>query len=215
MKALIGLVFLLAACASSPDLPRLLENSVGIFGTEDYNRCTVFKTGTKEFLTAKHCVVGLSPNEMAVPFYIKWKEEKARINKFVTGEGQDWANIYIEKDIDGMSALPLDCISSPYLSQQVASLSSHPAAISSVYLEGEVASLGGWERGNWDADFLVTLRADAGTSGSPVIDRDTGKVIGILVEIFFGGNPPYNDFFFLSGVESIKHVSKCKENIQQ
>ena len=207
-----GFFLLLASCASA-STTAILESGVGQFGTKDYNRCTVFKTGPKEFIAAGHCVTGLDAQEMAESFYVKWKDEKVKINKFVVGADNDWSVIYTKEDIIDMTALPLDCTSSPYLGQNVILFGFPNKIKGSIYLEGEVTSIEGWAANEKaDADFLTNLKVDYGMSGSPTIYSKSGKVIGIFIELFLGGTP-YENFFFMSGIESIKHVPRCKENL--
>jgi hypothetical protein len=164
--------------------------------------CTATKIAPKEFLTAGHCVT--SPEGLTV----STQTDQADVQYVTTGANGDWAVVFTDTDIEGVPILPLGCSMPVYLGQNVVAMG-YPYPMRQQFTRGYVSALGGEQDQRLPNDFyLVMPGAASGSSGSAIVDQDTGLIIGILVTAVptprFGG-------LLAIGVQSLEVYGLCKK----
>lgn len=195
-----ALLLALASASASPNV----EDSVAILygqntsgGMEMICTATAFERQGEltRFLTAAHCVtepsseVGVKLKVTETPLFLS-KDDKdtkkyIRANVVEVGreeKGYDYAIVSAKM---GLPLTPLGDERTEASHVEVINVAA-PAGLGLVSFQGQVA-LKYIDRPlieneiNWRESMLVTVPAEGGSSGSAIVSRDTGKIIGILV----------------------------------
>lgn len=188
----------------------MLYNATAELLVNGKRTCSVSQISHDEFLTAKHCVRDLGENHH---FRIVRNNNTGEEVKFIQTSmthREDWAILKTttlsRKEGDRDYPLEVSCDYELKLGNKVA-YAGYPAGSEHKVLGlGYISSLRGTKFKEASADFLVDIPANRGASGSPIIDVESGKIIGVLVEALNGiGNAPY-----LIGVQDIKESILCQ-----
>lgn len=178
----------------------LLNGVVELYQGSSFS-CTAFKVDDKKYITARHCVTGGFFNKYKIRGGGEWTSVSSIT--FPLEEQDDWAYLHLSKENKKIKRLSLDCSDKVSLGTQVAYLG-FPVPLKEMFVKGSVTSVHPPDnRIDAGSDFLTDLSAGAGASGSPVMDLNSGRVIGILIEGFGG---------FAVGAQTISSTDDCKEN---
>jgi hypothetical protein len=183
----------------------LLEKSVVKTGIG----CTAAKIGPAMFLTAGHCITDWRGDMEITHGYttVYPKSVLFPLSPKPNDVGKDWAIIYTTDDIPELNSLQFGCFEKPYLGQKVAYLG-FPYPLKKMFGMGYIGSLAGAEPAGWggQADLVADIPASGGSSGSPVISMDTGKIIAVLTEAVIGDRSN----IYMTGLESIRNTDQCE-----
>ncbi len=206
LAVIFGVLVLIAAPARSAPLTDkqagdVLSSSVVEFLQGSRRICTAFKVGNRRFMTAKHCVTSLNSE-----YKIEFNNHMSFVRSILVSgvDEEDWAVVNVATTNDNINSLSLGCNEELYLGMPVA-YAGYPAPLELTMGFGSVTSVLPIKRGGSKADFMIDVAAAPGASGSPVINLDTGNVIGILIE----GIKRRGSSFFMVGIKDIKSVSMC------
>jgi len=173
--------------------------------------CTGFKINTKTFLTAGHCSRGVTNRTRLVSYkgdnytFIK----SVLITKQEKKDGkrqEDWAILNTSEEMKDVTSLTLGCKDEIYLGMPIA-YAGYPAPVDFAFAVGYVMSVNKVNNDVNDLDFVVDLAAAPGASGSPIINLDTGHIIGVLTEGVFSQRIGA----FGVGIEHIASLDLCDD----
>lgn len=182
--------------------------------------CSVSKIGPSKFLTAGHCLSG----QGFYTYSVKYGDDKVSVSHVsigMKGKGkwtdvkdfrgntsmewqtvkEDWAILYTEKDVKA-PVLKLGCTDNIRPGTAVVT-AGFPWPAGKSYFEGYVSSVAPLKI-NSGGSFFADIQAAAGASGSPVISRDSGDIVGILITVLIPGNR-----HLTTGVQSVQTQGLC------
>lgn len=192
---------------TAKDIGEYLSASVMALTSDGVRTCTATKIGLKTFLTAKHCVVPLTPGlrvEKGVDL-LSVRAVSASVSKKRDGvKTEDWATLLTWTDNERIKSLPLGCTEEIYLGMPVAYVG-YPNPLELTMSIGRVISVLPVASGQSNSAFVTDLAAAPGASGSAVVSLETGQIIGILIE---GVRDPRAGFW-ATGIEGIKSLPYC------
>lgn len=158
--------------------------------------CTAWKLDDQLWATAEHCTLGNDYNiKGKLPDYIFRGNEDA---------GEDYG-VYYFKEPFSNPALEIDCEYIPVVGDRVAYVG-FPGGIAKAVFVGYVNGFPGTSGDErvgvtgLSSDFYVHTNGTGGASGSPVVNLESGKVVGIVVEGMQG---------VMMGAELISSLDLC------
>lgn len=191
--------------------------------------CSVSKIGFSKFLTAGHCVSDLAYAKYTVKFDnniasvshittgvkerpkavrtehpdkgAKNEEEEEEDIDFSEFNKEDWAILHTEKDIN-VPSLDINCHIDLQVGQSIVT-AGFPFPAGKSFFQGYIASKEPL-RIDGGGSFFTDLKAASGSSGSPVIETDSGDIVGILVTNI----TPSNRLLF-TGVQTVITQGLC------
>lgn len=171
--------------------------------------CSLSKLAPGVFLTAHHCTQDMAQDNLTVVY---GGEEVAvryvvspRVPE-VADKSADLDVLITDGDLPAMKSLELGCNLTLLPGQHVVT-GGFPGPMGFTYSEGVITSVVKPEIPYvYGADFWTDLHASGGASGSPVVDRSTGKQIGVLVEMWLQGQ--------YVGAQSVGLRGLCPANSQ-
>ncbi len=188
---------------------KLLASSVVRLESGSATFCTAFKIGVKKFLTARHCSQGVDSNTKIVHGSFSQFIRSALVTLQEKPSGsrkEDWMILnatYVNPDTE---TLTLGCDDDLYLGMPVA-YGGYPRPLNFTVGFGRVISLEKADNYKNNLDFVIDVHGAPGASGSPVINLDTGNVIGILIE----GVSETRAGAYAIGIESITNLDICED----
>lgn len=194
---------------SSREVGKLLASSVVRLENGRATFCTAFKIGARRFLTAGHCSKGVNSNTKIVYDTFSQFIKSALITtqeKRGGGRTEDWMILNATYGNAQIETLVLGCYDEIYLGMPIA-YGGYPSPLNFTVGFGRVISVERADNYANDLDFVIDVHAAPGSSGSPVINIDTGNVIGILTEGVTGGRAGA----FAVGIESIGNLDICED----
>jgi len=185
----------------------------------NFTFCTASKIGPSTFLSAGHCASGVNDdtkiiNEQGDSSTTQWVKSVT-----VTTQGkkddrsEDWMILHATTEEKSLTTLMLGCEDEIYLGMPVA-YAGYPAPVDFAFSVGHVLSMNKVTSSYNNLDFVVDVQAAPGASGSPIVNMDTGNIIGVLTE----GVMSRRTGVFGVGVEHIAGLDLCddffKEDIE-
>jgi len=169
--------------------------------------------GDKLFLSAGHCAgIFVSGNGrirskegydwVGVKSFTLTTQKKADGKRY-----EDWLLLNSTDNLDGVEPLTLGCTDTVYVGMPIA-YAGYPAPIEYGMGLGHIMSVNPVHTYFNNLDFVIDVHAAPGASGSPVINLETGHVIGVLTE-----GVPSRVGFFAVGIEHISNLDLCDEAI--
>ncbi len=195
------------------DLATRLQKSVVQIVLNGQSVCSGTKIGPKQFLTAGHCAIrGVK---------VQFGYEVHTIRSVLLGVGTkddgdsryDWAVFNTYTDSDNAEPLEVDCKAKPYIGEPIAAMG-YPVYMKQTFSAGYVSNLEGLDINGYEpgSDFWADMNAAPGNSGSAVVDRDSGKIIGVLVE---GLGRQRTGGLLATGTQSASWLDLCQPELPQ
>lgn len=146
--------------------------------------CTAWNIAKTVYVTAGHCT-----NSNGKIYVHDNNFEWARVGAITVGIGEkksndkpkDWGLLHTMKEVEGREPLEIDCGFKPHIGLPVAFMGFGDPT-EGVLGMGYISSLS-IDNGPGDAEYMISTHVSGGSSGSPVIDLTSGKVIGIVTEL--------------------------------
>lgn len=147
--------------------------------------CSGFLIDAQTVMTARHC---MSVEDMKVMQGYNYAYPKSRTfasQKKNSRQQEDWALLHLSDTIEGASPLQLGCsikmkVGDPVVYAGFPSIFDLTISWGTVISEKPASNLPSYWSPN--SDFFTDLVAAPGASGSPVLDANTGTVVGLLIE---------------------------------
>lgn len=194
-----------------------LYNSVGALAMGSREICTISKIGDRDFLTAAHCanvrvkVKGKFENERGQSKYVYFKSMTIGFLEKPDNKEhwEDWAVFHATADSPNVPALELDCQYTPKVGDPVAYMGfpylQNTGGLVRLFGLGYVSGVFEKTEKKLGGHFTVDMPGAGGSSGSPIISMNSGKIIGILTR----GEMGDRDVVGLI-IESIKSTDMCE-----
>ena len=187
-----------------------LYNATGQLHINSKRSCSVGQISHNEYITAKHCITDLGKRANFRVIRNNSIGENVIFAHTSMTSNEDWAvlttRVRGREEGEHDYPLELDCNYEARMGARVAYMGYPKGANEKILGLGYISSLGGIDSDRAGSDFLVDFPGNGGASGSPVIDTNSGKIIGVLVEALLGiGQSPY-----LIGVQTIKGSALCQ-----
>lgn len=211
VKYLIFLGFLGFSAVQADGISRqkaieMLQGSVAQLTHNETVSCTAAKIGSKQYLTARHCLERLGPDEKT-----SLRLEHGFNFKFIRSwtvsaeEKEDWVILNVTEEDPEIPMLHLGCGDEVYQGMDIATMG-YPFGLSKAYAEGYISTMeepktAGLRSASSNSWSVVTI--GPGASGSPVISLETGRVVGVVIEQIRGAG--------YGGMESIKSLDVCED----
>lgn len=199
----------IAYAVTPKEVGKILANSVVRLENGSSTFCTASKIGPRLFLTAKHCKMGIGSNTRIVHGTFA---QFIRSLTFPTQEKstgrreEDWMFLNASYSNEDIAELYLGCDDEIYLGMPIA-YGGYPQPLNFTMAIGRIISLEKVDSYRHNLDFVIDVHAAPGSSGSPIINLDTGNVIGILTE----GVSAARAGAFAIGVEHVGNLDICED----
>ena len=171
--------------------------------------CTTWKAREKVFITAGHCKRTITDSvqiKRSTDFgYTYIKSYTVPVEEKSNGKKQDWLVLHTLSVMEDMVALPLGCGDEVKIGMSVA-VGHYPSGLNFSVSFGHVMTM---DVASGNAVIAMDAHAAPGSSGAPVINMETGRVIGILIEGLVSRFGAY-----AIGLESIDNVDLCDGLLQ-
>ena len=177
--------------------------------------CTAFKIGPKTFLSAGHCASTVNDDTKIIhqktakkgSFSTQWiKSITVTTQGKKDDRSEDWMILNTTTEETDIGVLTLGCEDEIYLGMPVA-YAGYPQPIDFAFGLGHVLSTNKVNSSYNGLDFVIDVQAAPGASGSPILNLDTGNVIGVLTE----GVSNRRTGVFGIGVEHIAGLDLCDD----
>ena len=204
----VGMAPALGAELSRAEFAEQLGKSVAHYGAAKGNGwCTATKIGPRAWLTAGHCIDFDTRLKTHDGTYLFPRSITLSVSEKSDGKrNEDWAILHVTTDSPTSPALTLACGEDIYQGQSVAYFG-FPGGVKKGYFEGYISSVHTINsRGN-DADYVIDIPVAGGASGSALVDRKTGAIIGVITE----GVYTRRTGFFMAAAESAQNIDMCKD----
>lgn len=191
------------------ELAEKLDASTAHLYQNGRSQCTATKIGEREWLTAGHCAAFGLKLELSDGTYLWTRSLTVAVSEKADGRRlEDWAILHTTEYSPDTPALELACGEKIYQGQPIAYFGfPHPTEKS--YLQGYIASVRKVRTSYNDSDWVIDVPAAGGASGSAIVDRNTGKIIGVLTEGILGDRQSVG--FYLTGAESVQNLDQCED----
>lgn len=223
-KIIIAALALLGGFTATPaiaevsikDAVAVMQDSVVPLKQGNDRVCTAFKIGPKTFLTAQHCTRGLDDSTKVEHKYVYQFISTVTLPVVKKDRNTyfDWAQFKTTTENKAVKPLELACDEEIYIGKPVASMG-FPSTLgrgglSPAFVTGYVSSITNPISKYHNSDVVVDMPGAPGASGSPVLSLDSGKVIGILIELVTGSR----DGGIMMGFQSLKNTFMCANETQ-
>lgn len=210
--AILSLYLGLATCVApvyAAELATKTAASVAILQRDRIGGCTTWKLGPRQWVTARHCVISLdhaySITAGLNTLYVRSilvSGEKAKGKDHI----EDWAILNVNQDSPDVPILEVACAHAPEIGEAVA-YAGYPALGKDqelIFAIGYITGISSLRDHPWT--FSANFAVGGGASGSPVVNNETGKVIGIVTKALY-----LQDGNTLAGIEAAKGFDRCED----
>ena len=200
-----------AADISVKEAVSSLSSSTVVLESNGSKVCTASKIGPSTYITAGHCIWGATDSKFRINKDYDYHYVKSvTFSVLSNNDGasyEDWAILNTSSDNKDRPALVVSCEDEPRLGLPVATMGYPNPAKKEVFGMGYISSIGSIDSYSSNTEIIVDVPGNPGASGSPIISMESGKVVGILIEIAVG----HAIGSTMTGITSIDTVGLCPE----